>query len=67
MASALIKLQNFGVKVKSKENPNCRTLQVLVPSQSSVDVEFTDITLEISEGLRSKSKYLIFKLLFLCE
>lgn len=68
MASALIKMQSFGVNVKSKENQNCRTMQMHVPSMTSVDVEFTDIKLEISQGLRTKSKYLIPKqLLFFYE
>ncbi|XP_026315810.1 ATP-binding cassette sub-family G member 1-like [Hyposmocoma kahamanoa] len=61
MASALIKLQSFGQKVKTKDHQDCRTLQMHVPTPTSVEVEFTEITLKVSEGLRSKKTKTILK------
>ncbi|KAL0880677.1 hypothetical protein ABMA27_001895, partial [Loxostege sticticalis] len=54
MASAFAMLQSLGKKVSGKEHQECRTLQVNMPSLTSVDIEFSNITLKVSEGLRSK-------------
>ncbi|XP_028172051.1 dnaJ homolog subfamily C member 10-like [Ostrinia furnacalis] len=59
MASAFAMLQSLGRKVRGKEHRECRTLQVNMPSSSSVDIEFTNLTMKVSEGLRSKKKTIL--------
>ncbi|XP_049867946.1 dnaJ homolog subfamily C member 10-like [Pectinophora gossypiella] len=61
MSSALAKLQGLGQKVKKLDHHDCRTLQVNMPTPSSVDVEFSNITLTVSDGIRSKNKKTILK------
>lgn len=54
-------LQGLGHKVSGKEQ-ECRTLQVNMPSPRPVDIEFNNITLQVSEGLTSRSKlFTIYK------
>lgn len=65
MASAIAMLKGLGQKVGAKDRQDCtRTLHVNMPSPYSVDIEFSDVTLKVSEGLRSKSKF--FYLNFIC-
>ena len=57
MAKAIAMLQGLGQKVSGKEQPECRTLQVNMPAPRPVDLEFNNITLKVSEGLTSRSKW----------
>lgn len=60
MSKAKALLQGLGLKV-SGEPRECRTLQVNAPPRSSVDIEFTNITLKVSEGLRKRKTKTILK------
>lgn len=61
MASAIAMLKGLGQKVGAKDRQDCtRTLHVNMPSPYSVDIEFSDVTLKVSEGLRSKSKFFFY-------
>lgn len=59
MASALTMLQGLGRRMSDKDPKECRTLQVNMPALTSVDIEFTNITLKVSEGMRSKKKTIL--------
>ncbi|CAH2991377.1 unnamed protein product [Chilo suppressalis] len=59
MASALTMFTGLGRKISGKDTQECRTLQVDMPARSSVDIEFNNITLKVSEGLRSKKKTIL--------
>ncbi|KAI5639924.1 ABC-2 type transporter domain-containing protein [Phthorimaea operculella] len=64
MASALAKLQGFGQKVQkvgSKDHYECRTLQINMPTPSSVDVKFDDIKLQVTTGFWTKKSKTILK------
>lgn len=61
MAKAMVKLQDLGQKVSGKELQDCRTLQVNMPSPRPVDIEFTNITQTVSEGITGKKKKDDFK------
>ncbi|KAL4715548.1 hypothetical protein ACJJTC_009174 [Scirpophaga incertulas] len=59
MTSAIAMLQGLSQKITNKEQQECRTLQVNMPAPNAVDIEFTNITLKLSEGLRSKKKTIL--------
>lgn len=60
MAKAIAVLQGLGQKMSKKEHQECRTLQINMPTPSAVDIEFTNITLKVSEGIRKRSELLVF-------
>lgn len=43
---------------KEVDASECRILEVSLPAKVSVDIEFTNITMTVSEGFSSRSKYL---------
>ncbi|XP_013178465.1 PREDICTED: ATP-binding cassette sub-family G member 4-like [Papilio xuthus] len=61
MANALAVLQGLGQKVRGKEHNECRILQINMPPPTSVDIEFKNITMTVSEGLTSKKTKTILK------
>ncbi|CAH2076091.1 unnamed protein product, partial [Iphiclides podalirius] len=61
MATALAVLQGLGQKVRGKEHNECRILQINMPPPTSVDIEFKNITMTVTEGLRSKRTKTILK------
>ncbi|XP_072938569.1 ATP-binding cassette sub-family G member 4-like [Epargyreus clarus] len=61
MANALAILQGLGQKVKRREHNECRTLQINMPQPKSVDIEFKDINLTITEGITKRKSKTILK------
>ncbi|CAK1601251.1 unnamed protein product [Parnassius mnemosyne] len=61
MANALAVLQGLGQKVRGKEHNECRILQINMPTPTTVDIEFKNITMKVTEGLRSKKTKTILK------
>ncbi|XP_034826842.1 dnaJ homolog subfamily C member 10-like [Maniola hyperantus] len=63
MSSALALLQGLGQKVRGREQrvSDCRTLQMNMPQPVNVNIEFKDITMEVSTGFLKKSKKTILR------
>ncbi|XP_023942466.2 dnaJ homolog subfamily C member 10 [Bicyclus anynana] len=63
MTSALTLLQGLGQKVSRREpkQTECRTLQMNMPQPVNVNIEFTDINMEVTTGLLKKNKKTILR------
>ncbi|XP_022128677.2 dnaJ homolog subfamily C member 10 [Pieris rapae] len=56
MASALAKLQGLGQKMRGKEHYECRTLNVNIAPAANVDIEFRNISMNVSMGIIGNKK-----------
>ncbi|KAM3964150.1 ATP-binding cassette sub-family G member 4-like [Aphomia sociella] len=61
MASVLMTLRGLRMKMSETEQQECRTLQINMPDMASTptDIEFKDIILKVSQGMRSKKKTIL--------
>ncbi|CAK1549453.1 unnamed protein product [Leptosia nina] len=57
MASAIAKLQGLRQKIQGKEQHHeCRTLQINMPPPTNVDIEFRNLSMNVSMGITNSNK-----------